>query len=47
MAALNKPKVSDLFSDVLIPDGEGDQMVDRDTFLDKIKSDMLYTEEEA
>lgn len=47
MAALNKAKVSDLFSEVLIPDGEGDQMVDRDTFLDKIKADMLYTEDEA
>ena len=47
MTALNKAKVSDLFHDVLIPNGEGDQMVDRDTFLDKIKADMLYSENEA
>ena len=47
MAALNKPKANDLFQDSLIPDGEGDQMVDKEAFLKRLKIDMLYKEDEA
>ena len=47
MASLNKPKVTDVFSDFLIPDGEGDQLVGKEPFVNKLKIDMLYSEEEA